>query len=291
MTDRFSGFEASIYVLSDLMPPQTLAQLSKACDVIERHLASSLLAVHLYGSALDGGLKPFSDVDLLVTVNERLDETVRQALFLELLDVSVPPGQSDGLRALEVTVVVHNDVVPWRYPARREFQFGEWLRGDIAAGIFEPPAIDIDLAILLTKARQCSVALIGPEARVVFDSVPEGDFIVALNDTLNLWNAPPDWAGDERNVVLTLARIWYSAATGKVASKDVAADWAIAQLPTDLGTVLLEARQAYVGLGEDRLATCPDQLTACVRFVKGEATKLLNSRTKRIDSGETRDES
>ncbi|WP_174219961.1 nucleotidyltransferase domain-containing protein, partial [Escherichia coli] len=33
-----------------------------------RHLESTLLAVHLYGSAVDGGLKPYSDIDLLVTV-------------------------------------------------------------------------------------------------------------------------------------------------------------------------------------------------------------------------------
>ena len=36
--------------------------------VIERHLEPTLLAVHLYGSAVDGGLKPYSDIDLLVTV-------------------------------------------------------------------------------------------------------------------------------------------------------------------------------------------------------------------------------
>ena len=40
-------------------------QLSEVVGVIERHLEPTLLAVHLYGSA-DGGLKPHSDIDLLV---------------------------------------------------------------------------------------------------------------------------------------------------------------------------------------------------------------------------------
>ena len=31
-------------------------QLSEVLSVIERHLESTLLAVHLYGSAVDGGL-------------------------------------------------------------------------------------------------------------------------------------------------------------------------------------------------------------------------------------------
>ncbi len=80
---------------------------------------------------------------------------------------------SETLRAIEVTLVVHDDIIPWRYPAKRELQFGEWQRNDILAGIFEPAMIDIDLAILLTKAREHSVALVGPAAEEFFDPVPE----------------------------------------------------------------------------------------------------------------------
>nr|MDZ8475207.1 aminoglycoside adenylyltransferase family protein [Escherichia coli] len=168
------------------------------------------LAVHLYGSAVDGGLKPYSDIDLLVTVAVKLDETTRRALLNDLMEASAFPGESETLRAIEVTLVVHDDIIPWRYPAKRELQFGEWQRNDILAGIFEPAMIDIDLAILLTKAREHSVALVGPAAEEFFDPVPEQDLFEALRETLKLWNSQPDWAGDERNVVLTLSRIWYS---------------------------------------------------------------------------------
>ncbi|KAG0758598.1 hypothetical protein G6F24_009692 [Rhizopus arrhizus] len=171
--------------------------LSQALNVIEHHLGSTLLAMHLYGSALDGGLKPYSDIDLLVTVTARLDESVRQALFVDLLGVSVFPGQSRVLRALEVTIVVHSDIVPWRYPARRELQFGEWQRKDILAGIFEPATTDVDLAILLTKARQHSLALAGSAAEDFFNPVPESDLFKALADTLKLWNSQPDWIAQQ----------------------------------------------------------------------------------------------
>lgn len=63
-------------------------QLSEVVGVIERHLEPTLLAVHLYGSAVDGGLKPHSDIDLLVTVTVRLDETTRRALINDLLETS-----------------------------------------------------------------------------------------------------------------------------------------------------------------------------------------------------------
>ncbi|ARS97643.1 hypothetical protein B9G35_29960 (plasmid) [Klebsiella pneumoniae] len=64
-------------------------QLSEVVGVIERHLEPTLLAVHLYGSAVDGGLKPHSDIDLLVTVTVRLDETTRRALINDLLETAL----------------------------------------------------------------------------------------------------------------------------------------------------------------------------------------------------------
>jgi streptomycin 3"-adenylyltransferase len=265
--------------MTDAAPSGIRAQLAQALDVIQRHLAPTLISVHLYGSAMDGGLKPLSDIDLLVTVNARLDDAARQALMTDLLAVSAPPSESDVLRALEVTVLVRDDVVPWRYPARRELQFGEWLRRDLLAGIVEPGGIDADLAILLTQARQHSIALIGRPAGECFDPVPESDLLKVFAATLKQWNSPTDWAGDERNVVLALARIWYSAATGKIVPKDVAVDWALPRLPVEFQPVLREARQAYLGCGEDRLAERGDELIGFVRHVKREATRLLDART------------
>lgn len=271
--------------MKSLIPADISTQLSQVLDVVERHLASALVAVHLYGSVLDGGLKPCSDIDVLVTVDKQPDETVRQALLLDLLAVSAPPGQSETLRAMEVTVVMHSDVVPWRYPPRRELQFGEWLRADLLAGIFEPAGIDTDLAILLTQARRHSMALIGPAAKELFDPVPEGDLSKVLIDTLQLWNSFPDWAGDERNVVLTLARIWYSAATGKIVPKNIAADWVMERLPIAHQPILQEARQAYLGQAEDRLSWRGDEVTEFVLFVKDEVTELLGTNANASTKG------
>ena len=76
-------------------------QLSEVVGVIERHLEPTLLAVHLYGSAVDGGPKPHSDIDLLVTVTVRLDETTRRALINDLLETSsASPGEKARFSAL-----------------------------------------------------------------------------------------------------------------------------------------------------------------------------------------------
>ncbi|MCA7921706.1 AadA family aminoglycoside 3''-O-nucleotidyltransferase [Burkholderia cenocepacia] len=232
--------------MTDFIPHDITDQLAAARAAIERHLGATLQAVHLFGSALDGGLKPRSDIDLLVTIAVRPDEAVRRALLSDLLGASAPPGCGGGMRALEVTVVAHGDVVPWRHPARRELQFGEWLRGDLEAGIVEPPLVDHDLAILLTKARQHGVALVGPPADVLFEPVPARDFVAALRATVVQWEAEPDWRGDACNIVLALARIWYSAATGAIAPKDVAATWVLERVPDAHRPIVAAARAAYL---------------------------------------------
>ena len=105
------------------VPAGIAGQLAATRAVLERHLGDTLEAIHLFGSALDGGLQIFSDVDLMVTVSAPLAEPVRRALMVDLLSVSAPPGTEGPLRALEVTVLARGDVVPWRHPARREMQF------------------------------------------------------------------------------------------------------------------------------------------------------------------------
>ena len=261
----------------DSVPSEIREQVSRACEMIAWHLPSSLRAIHLYGSALDGGLKPFSDIDLLVTVASSPAECVRKAFLRDLLSISLAPDEDPLRRALEVTMVVLADVVPWRYPPRRELQFGEWLRNDILAGLFAPAVHDRDLAILLTKARHSSLAIVGPTADALFEPVPDRDFYTALNDALALWKTPADWAGDERNIVLTVARIWYSAETRLIAPKDVAADWVAKRLPAALRPLVLDARLAYLGHRTDDLAARTGEMEAFIRFARAAISDLLSS--------------
>lgn len=248
-------------------PAQIAPQLTAVSAVLERHLAGRLQALHLFGSAIDGGLQPRSDIDLLATVDAPLPDAVRGALMRELLTVSAWPGSQPASRALEVTVLVLGDVKPWRYPPRRELQFGEWLRADLLQGLIEAPQPDPDLAILLTQIRQHSLPLRGPSAEHLFDPVPPADFRRALVQTLQWWHQPADWLGDERNVVLTLARLWFSATTGGIASKDAAATWALVRLPEIHRPVLRIARDAYLGQSQEDLAQ-PQHAAAVTAFVQ-----------------------
>ncbi|WP_076592711.1 AadA family aminoglycoside 3''-O-nucleotidyltransferase [Herminiimonas arsenitoxidans] len=249
-------------------PVEITQQLSNTRAILEHHLAGSLQAIHLFGSAIDGGLKPHSDIDLLVTVSTPPTESTRRSLMMELLTVSAWPGSSTSYRPLEVTVIAREEVIPWRYPARRELQFGEWLREELQAGIIEPAMLDHDLAILLTKARQHSVCLMGIPATEFFDPVPREDFAKALSDTIAQWNEASDWQGDEQTVVLALARIWFSVSTGKIAPKDIAAAWALERLPEEYRPVLAKAQAAYLHGAADELADDTERMSPYVHYVK-----------------------
>lgn len=261
--------------MSQLIPIEISEQISIACSVVDRHLGDTILAIHLFGSAVDGGLKRQSDIDLLVTVTTQPEESVRRALMLDLLTVSAPVDDGGSRRPLEVTVITYGHIVPWRYPPTRELQFGEWLRQDLLAGIFEPAVRDHDLAILLTKVRLHSVPLVGASAETLFDPVPPRDFSAALADTIAQWNTEADWKGDERNVVLALARVWYSAVTGRIAPKDVAAAWVLERLAATHRPVLAAAREAYVGIEQNGPALDSDRIAAFVRFAKSNVETIL----------------
>lgn len=135
--------------------------------------------------------------------------------------------------------------------------------------------MDHDLAILLTKARRRSVALYGPPAHEFFDEVPAIDVQRSLLETLALWKTEEDWIGDERNIVLALVRIWYTAVTGDVASKNAAADWALQYLPGETRKIVAAARDAYLGLGAVDLAAYPKERADLLNHIRSSVTAKL----------------
>lgn len=76
-------------------------------------------------------------------------------------------------RPLEVTIV-SSEMRQWRYPPRRDFQYGEWLRERFERRdpLLWQSAPDPGLAILVTIVLLGNVALVGPPASELFDPVP-----------------------------------------------------------------------------------------------------------------------
>jgi len=161
------------------------------------------------------------------------------------MHISGKIGNSDSVRPLEVTVINHGDVVPWRFPPKNEYIYGEWLRDEFENGQIQEPTYDPDLAIFLAQVRKNSVSLFGSDASDILEPVPMTHIRRAIMESLP--GLIEGIKGDERNVILTLARMWLTVAVGEISSKDIAAEWAIPQLPKEHATLLNLARKAYRG--------------------------------------------
>lgn len=220
-------------------------QAEAAVGVVRRALREAeIVAIYLYGSAVVGGLRPDSDLDLFVVADRSLRRQEKVSLVEGLMPISDRETRPAGCRPIELTVAAQPEVRPWRYPPRMELQYGEWLRAELLAGRGEPqPPENPDLAVLMTMVRQSGRALVGPPATDVLDAVPGPDLVRAMVDGLPSLMA--DLADDTRNVLLTLARIWVTVETGDILPKDGAADWAIERLPGALRPTLMRARDLY----------------------------------------------
>ncbi|MFC9389178.1 aminoglycoside adenylyltransferase family protein [Streptomyces venezuelae] len=207
-------------------------------------LGAEVLAACLHGSAVLGGLRPGSDIDVLVTVRRGTTAAERRSLVAALLAVSGERAYRGPARPVELSVVVRSEVRPWRYPPVCDFLYGEWLRDDFEAGVVPAPAPCPDLAPLITMARAGNAPLFGPPPVEVFDPVPEDDLRAAI--VAGVPELLDDLDGDTRNVLLTLARILSTLATGEIRAKDAAADWVLERLPAIHRPVLAEARALYV---------------------------------------------
>ncbi|MGZ8783431.1 MAG: aminoglycoside adenylyltransferase family protein [Gaiellaceae bacterium] len=212
-------------------------QLEQAVALVREVLGDELAGLYLFGSAVLGGLTPTSDIDLLAVTRRPTSGDERRRLVERLLALSKRP------RYLELTVVVESDLRPWRYPPRMDLQYGDWLRAELERGEIPPPAPSPDLAVLITMALRDGRALLGPPPAEVFAPVPDADLLRAGLDELDGIVAELD--GDTRNMLLTLARVWCTAETGEIRSKDGAADWALPHLPAVHRPVLERARDGY----------------------------------------------
>jgi streptomycin 3"-adenylyltransferase len=248
-------------------------QLEQIVDLVREVLERDAVGAYLFGSATLGGLRPRSDVDVLVLSKRPTTREEKQRLVDRLLTISGrnPPTTP---RPVELTIVAEPEVRPWRYPPSYDLQYGEWWRREFEGGEVEPwpKEPNPDLASLITMVLRADRPLLGPPPEAVFDPVPRDDYVRAMVAAVD--NVLRDLHGDTRNMILTLARIWTSLATGSIRSKDEAAAWALARLPEEHHAVLARARAVYLGEEEERWNDLHPRLQPHADYVVAEIERL-----------------
>ena len=249
------------------------AQLARVVDLTRDVLGADLAAAYLFGSAVLGGLRPDSDLDVLVLTRRPTTSAEKRALVERLLAVSGRRTTTGRWRRVELTVVVESEIRPWRFPPCFDFQYGDWLRSEFERGNLRPwPTTENgDLATLLTLVRRYGEPLVGPPAQDLIPPVPEADLRAAMVGDLE--SLLDDLEPDTRNVLLTLARIWCTLATGEIRAKDAAAAWALERLSEEHRPALAHARAGYLGAEDDRW----EELGGAVRLLAEQMLAEIRS--------------
>jgi streptomycin 3"-adenylyltransferase len=229
-------------------------QADAVVHLVRTVLEAKVIGVYLHGSAVLGGLRPGSDLDIIAVVRGRTTIAERRRLVDGLLRLSGPRARTPArarppARSIELTIVRQRAVRPWRYPPRSEFQYGDRLRDDYEGGFTPGSVRSPDLALLVALTLKSDRPLFGPPPADVLDPVPQRDLVRAA--VAGIPGLLADIEHDTANVVLTLARIWVTVCTSDIRTKDAAVDWAIERLPAEHRAVLARARAVYLGDASD----------------------------------------
>jgi predicted nucleotidyltransferase len=159
-----------------------------------------------------------------------------------------PPTSERHGPAARADAALGEDVVRLLRRVLRDDVLGVYLHGSaVLAGLRRTSDFDV---LAVAVARRGGAPLDGPPPREVLDAVPHDDVVRAMLAGVPELLAVLPW--DARNVLLTLARIWTTLATGDIRSKGAAAEWVLPRLPEQHRPVLERARAIYVGDGEAR---------------------------------------
>jgi streptomycin 3"-adenylyltransferase len=198
----------------------------------------------------------------------------KEQLARSLMAISGRGTPEGTWRRVEATIVVLSDINPWHYPPSLDFQYGDWLRTEFDKGKFAllPTPLRPDLALLISMVLAADSPLVGPPPASVFDPVPREDVFKAMAADIDRLRGDTDT--DTKNVILTLARMWSTFATGAIRSKDAAASWVLERLPAAHRPVLERARAAYLGDETERWDDLHDGIAPCVDYMIGEVKRL-----------------
>src|SRR5699024_9478292 len=193
-------------------------------------------AAYLFGSAAAGGLKKDSDIDILIMCKRELKAYEKRQLIEAYMKISGEIGNTENKRYMEITIVDESDISPWQYPPRQELLYGE-------------------------------------KTEVFIPEIPDTDVKKAIGDTLP--ELMENYAGDERNTLLTLCRMIVTLKTGEIIPKHHAAERVQNSLPENHQELLQCAISGYLGEYGDRGSYKGKDMKSLVDYLGSALGKLL----------------
>lgn len=243
-------------------------QVQAFTDDLVDLLASNLIGVYVHGSLAMGCFNPrHSDLDLLVISRSHLALDTKRSLAELLLRRSRAP------QPIEMSVLTHSDLIPWKYPTPFDFHYSEtWrdqMQHDLASGNWrhwnDKIQTDPDLAAHITITKHRGISIYGPPIPNVFPDVPPDDYLTSIiEDVTGALDAIRE---DPVYAVLNTCRVWAFLQEGLICSKQEGGMWALTRAPETIRPVVATALQVY-GDGYGRAHFDPGALSTFAAYMR-----------------------
>jgi streptomycin 3"-adenylyltransferase len=205
-----------------------------------------------------------SDLDILGVVRGELSQPVRDRLARDLEEIA------KALPVSGLELILCDESTAIRPPPEPPYVFA-LSTGPNWPFHREDGGVTTDLLIHFVLCRQAGLALVGPEATIVFGDVARGPFIRALLNEIawfrsNAGNELHDPSGSQ--AVLNAARSVYAAESGTILSKTAGALWWLQRHPDD--AIVANALELRSGTGTEAL-----NLTLVLEFLARAEAEIL----------------
>lgn len=207
-------------------------------------LKENLVGVYEHGSLAFGCFRwEVSDVDFLVVVRKPLQQAEKEGLIRILM------GKADRApeKGFEMSVVLAEDVNPFRYPTPFQLHYSEFHREgavrDLAEYCRRMNGADRDLAAHCTVTRARGRTVLGKEISEVFGEVPWDDYLDSIR--YDIGNAEEDILENPVYMTLNLCRVLAAVRDRLVLSKEEGGRWALEEVNQKWHGLISGALGAY----------------------------------------------
>ena len=145
-------------------------------------LGEDLVGAYLHGSAVLGGFRPDSDIDVIVVSARKTTLEEKRRLIALLLSISGRSAAPRSGRPIELDIVVESGVRPWRYPPGPfDFHYNSWGGIDSRRESTEPWTSGTNPGSRVGHWPSCCSAArtCGPGAEAGLRPVPRSDYVGA----------------------------------------------------------------------------------------------------------------
>ncbi len=217
--------------------PELDAVLGELVDGAREVLGDTFCGAYLHGSFATGDADEFSDVDFVIVTRE---EPI--------------PGQVEGLQALHRRLYalkpawaqhLEGSYIPRDHLRRMDWSHRAFLFLDNGASelVRDPHC---NTAVVRWLLHEHGLVLAGPDPEKLVDPITASDL---QREALGRVREYADWAHElsamsrweQPYLVLTFCRLLFTLATGRVAAKSEAADWALGALDAEWAGLVREA--------------------------------------------------